>query len=211
MANINVRTNFPEVARELKKLENEVADKALRSTVNKSAAQGRTAMTRAITSEYNLKSAEVRSKLRVIRASRKGRDIKARLDGTGRLTFNIIRFVEGRVSLAQARRRARSGTLSQVHVKIRKTGGVKPLKGAFIANRGRTVFKRVPGTTMRSRQRYAGTKHAEQIAALSTIGIPRMFNARKINIPVVKKINDNFVRIFEGDVKFFTEKFNRGR
>lgn len=207
---VRIETNFHEVTAKLNKLGKDLGDKALRSTVNKGAAKGRTQMNRAITRKYVLKASEVRPKLNVTRARRSTRSIVARLAGTGRLTFNLIRFVEGRVSLAQARRRRKDGTLDVLRVKVKRSGGLKPIKGAFIANRGRTVFRRKPGTTMAGRSRYAGTKHAEQLEALSTVGIPLMFNAKDTKPLVIKQVEADLPRIFQSDAKFFLDKFNKG-
>ena len=128
-----------------------------------------------------------------------------------RRAMNIIHFVEKSVSLATARRRAKAGTLKQLHVKVKRQGGTKPLAGAFIGNKGRTVFERVPGTVMASRSKYAGSLHAEEIRPVQTIGIKQMFNARRVNSVVVQLMRDKFPEIFDREARFYTERFNRGQ
>lgn len=203
-----VRTNFAEVTAELNSLKKGLGDKALRSTVNKEAGKGRTAMTRAITKKYVLKAGDVRPKLKIGRSRRSQKAIVSSITGVGSLTFNLIRFVEKKVSLAQARIRGRKGTLNQLRVKVKRRGGLKPIPGAFIANKGRTVFRRKPGTTMAARSRYAGTKHAEQLEALRTIGIPRMFNAKDIRPVVTAKIEAGLPATFDNEARFYLRKFN---
>ena len=82
--------------------------------------------------------------------------------------------METKVTLAERRRRRKAGTLSELRFKIRRAGGQKMIEGAFIG--GRTVFRRIG-------------KDRLPIEALATIGIPQMFTAKKINLPVQAWIN----------------------
>ena len=111
------------------------------------------------------------------------------------------------VSLAQARKRAKAGDLAQLRFKIRKTGGMRMIKGAFIGNQGRTVFVRVAGTVMASRSKYTGSKYAEQIRAVSTVDVPGMFNTKRINSKVVAAMKDKFPVIFQREAAYYTSKF----
>ena len=196
---ISITTNFPEVQRKLDSMAEGIRSKALVSALNKTVDQAKTLMGREITSEYSVTAAYVRERLRVKRASyRAGQlELNAELDGSNkRRSANLIRFTEKFVSLAQARKRAKAGTLDQLRFKIRKAGGAKIIKGAFIGNGGRTVFIRT-------------TDKRLPIKALSTIDVPSMFNQRKINARVVGMIKDKFPVIFERDAAYFIAKFNQ--
>jgi len=175
---LSIETNFKDVARQLKTLQADIASKATASALNKTVAQAKTAMGREITSEFNISAADVREKLRIKRATARGGlvNIEAVLEaatknGRGR-GLNLIRFLERSTSLAQARKRGKAGTLNQLHVQIKRTGGRKALPGAFIGNKGRTVFVRVG-------------KERLPIKALTTIDVAQMFNTKRINAKVV--------------------------
>jgi hypothetical protein len=211
---ITVRHNFADVQHRLDSLQAGIRDAALASSINKTLDIAKTAMVRGITSEFNVKAGYVRERLRVIRASRKGGStfsIVGTLDGSGKRgrSANIIAFVERSTSFAQAKKRRKAGTLNQLFVKVKRAGGVKPLRNAFIGNKGRTVFERIPGTTMGSRARYSGTKHAEQIKPVQVIDVPQMFNTKRINQAVVATLRARFPLIFDRDVRFYTDRFSK--
>lgn len=210
---ISIKTNFPEVQRSLDRLQSGVREQALVSAINKTLDQAKTAMVRGITSEFNVKAAYVRERLRVIRASKKGGPftIVGTLQGGSdrKRSANIIAFVERSTSLAQAKKRKKAGTLNQLFVKIKRGSGAKPLKDAFIGNKGRTVFKRVPGTKMASRSRWSGSA-AEQIAPVQVIDVGQMFNTRRINSVVVNTMKAKFPQVFAREAAFYVNRFNRG-
>jgi Prophage minor tail protein Z (GPZ) len=201
---LEIKTNFADVQRGLDRLRSDVASKALASAVNRTIEQARTEMSREIRRDYRLSAAEVRERLRIKRASfRAGRfGIEASLTGTGKggrgRSMNVIRFVERKVTLAEARRRGKAGTLNQLRVQIKTTGGPQVIKGAFIANKGRTVFIRKG-------------KERLPIKAVQTIDVPQMFNAKRINSAVMRAIRDKFPRIAEREIAYFTARFNGGR
>lgn len=187
---LSIQTNFPQVQRRLDTLREEVANKAAARAVNKSAAQGQTAMSREIRQEFNLTAAKVKQKLFVRRASfKRGRlAIEAELyskDPSGRRrSINLINF---------GARETRSG----LTVKIRKAGGRVIASGSgFIGNKGRTAFQRV------------GEKRLP-IKPLQTIDVPQMFNTRRINAKVVKDIVAKFPGIFEREVAYALGQFKR--
>jgi cation transport regulator ChaB len=196
---ISIKTNFPEVQRKLATLHQDIRTKALASAVNKTMEQAKTQMIREITSEYNVSSAYVRERLRIRRAtfSAGAFGIEAALIGGDgkRRAANVIRFTEKVVSLAQARKRGKAGTLGELRFKIRKSGGKQLIKGAFIGNRGRTVFVRTGNARL-------------PIKAVSTIDVPQMFNQKKINARVVATINAKFPELFERESKFYISRFN---
>ena len=196
----SIKSNFPDVQRQLSALRDDVRSKVLASAINKTVEQARTQMIREITAEYNVTSSYVRDRLRIKRASFKGGALgieAALIGGDGkRRSANVIRFAEQVVTLAQARKRAKDGTLGQLRFKIRKSGGNRIIRGAFIGNKGRTVFIRTSDKRL-------------PIKAVSTIDVPSMFNQKKINARVVAMIQAKFPELFARDAKFFTDKFNK--
>ena len=205
---LSVASNFPDVARAFAGLENDIRTKAMASALNKTVDQGRTLLSREITARYVVSSAYVKQRLRVRGASARAGQLRLEAsliggDGKAR-SANVIAFVEKRTSLAQAKKRRNAGTLNQLHLKIKRGSAAKPLKGAFIGNKGRTVFERVPGTLMKD-------KHSEKIQPVQTIDVPQMFNTRRINAPVVAFIKRRFPELFEREARYYTDRFNASR
>lgn len=195
---IEISTNFPAVQSKLQALRSDIASRVTASALNRTVDQAKTQMTREITAEYNVTAAYVRQRLSVRRASfRQGTyEMRAELvggNGANRAA-NLIRFVEKSVSLAQARKRAKAGDLNQLRFQIRKTGGKKIINGAFIGNKGRTVFIRT-------------TDKRLPIKALQTIDVGQMFNQRRINARVVQLVKTKFPELFARDLKFYLGKF----
>jgi hypothetical protein len=174
-------------------------EQAQLSTLNKAAAQAKTQMQRAITSEYKVSAALVRERLIVKRATRGGSfAFTAALignpdSGGRRRSMNLIHFVEKKVTLAEARRRQRAGNQAQLRVQIKKAGGPKVIAGAFIGNQGRTVFERVG-------------KGRLPIRPVQTIGIPQMFSTKKNIGDVTAWIRANLPRIFESELRFYMSR-----
>lgn len=188
MLKISIRYDFKDVQRKLDRLAEDMQKRVIPAALNKVAAKAKTEMTRAITSEYNIQRGDVAGRLRVTRAGRKIEQWVATLDPfasrrRGR-SLNLIRFVEKKVTLAEGRRRKRAGTQDQLRFQIKKVGGKKIITGAFIANKGRTVFIREG-------------KDRLPIKALSTIDVPSMFNARRIRGRVEQRIRQELAVEFD--------------
>lgn len=198
MIRFSIKTNFPEVQRKLEALRKDIAERATVSAINKTTTQAKSQMSRAITGEFNIAASKVKESLRVVRArySFGGLSIEARLESpsTRGRSLNLINF--------DAKQTAKG-----VSVKVRKASGRKLIAGAFIANKGRTVFQR-QGGVMPSRSRYKGTKHAEQIKALQTIEVAQMFNTKRINAKVVQFIEAKLPEVMANEIRFFTSRFN---
>ena len=197
---LRIDVDFGDVQRRLGLLQDGVGTRALASAVNKTIAVARTDMQREITREFNVSAGYVRERLQIRRAvASLGRvGIVAQLKGgKGKRSANIIRFVEHAVTLAQGRKRAKAGTQSLLHVKVLRRGKSKPMKGAFIGNKGRTVFRRVGAQRL-------------PIEPVSTVDVASMFNAKRINSKVVETIRRRLPDIFEREASFYVDRFNRG-
>jgi hypothetical protein len=181
-----VKDNFPEVQRQLEELEKSVRADALVRSVNDVLAKGQTRMAREISQEFNIGSRDVKGRMQILKANYRGGVF--RIEGTLQVTnkrgrsLNLINF---------GAKQEKGG----VTVKILRTGGRKLVRGAFIANQGRTVFQRVG-------------KGRLPIKAVQTIDVPQMFNTKRINKVVLKLLEDEFPVIFERNAKFYTDRFN---
>lgn len=202
MMKLDIKHNFAAVEAQVRRMQEDIGKRALASAMNKSIEQARTQMTREIAAEFNVTAGFVRDRLRIRRASaRRGLRLEAELIGgrsDRRRSMNIIHFVEKSTSLAAARRRAKAGTLNQLHVKVKRKGGARPLKGAFIGNSGRTVFEREGRARL-------------PIKPVQVIDVAQMFNTRRINSVVVAKLVAAFPRIFENEARYFTQRFSQAK
>lgn len=198
---LTIECNFADVARQLREMNSGVAKLAAARALNRTMEQARTAMSRGIRAEFMLSAAKVNKALQINKAKVSSGmvSMEASLESSqkrGR-SLNLIHFT--------ARQAKRSGLLT---VKIKRNGPRKAIAGAFLANQGRTVFERVPGTTMGTRAKYSGSKHAQQIKPVQTVDVAQMFNTRRINSVVVKVIEDKFPEIFAREARFYIDRFN---
>lgn len=197
---INIRTNFPDVAAQLKTLQKDIGDKAMVRALNATIVQGKSEMARTISKEYRINVRDARDRLGIERARKKGAiKLEAILHATRRWRargMNLIHFVMG------ARARAK-----QLQFQIKRSGGRKSIPGAFVAtNRktgGRAVFIREDdGKYITGRKNIKGdSKHAQAIAPLTTIDVPRMFNSRRVNDVVRKVMLERFGKNFNRELR----------
>lgn len=201
-------TGIPEIQRRLRTMGSDLADRAASAALNKVGGKGKAEMNRAITDEYNIKRAEVSAKLRLSRASRN--DLVVVLDpfagGKPGRALNLIHFLDKKETVRAARKAQRAGKkgtqkiggreMPILYFKIKKNGPAKPIPGAFLGNQGRTVFIRKGNSRV-------------PIEALSTVGVPQMFNARKINARVMARINAELPVEFDRAIKMVTERFEK--
>ena len=183
---LDVRLDTSGAERMLRELAGEVREVAMARTLAKVVDQCRTAMKRAISSEFVLTQSEVQSKLftRKPRRVRGQYVLQAELYSTGkggRRSLNLIRFVEKRVTLAEGRRRAKAGTQG-LYAKVLRSGGKKLLAGAFIGNKGRTVFRRTEEGRL-------------PIEPMQVIDVPQMFNTRRINERVRERMEKQLLLV----------------
>lgn len=194
MTTISIRNNFPAVAAQLDRLGHDVGSKAVVRALNATIKQGETQMGRQISKEFRVGVGEAKKRLKVIRAAARGGTyrftaiLEATQRGRGR-SMNLIAFVsKGKVSKASAKRTGRTDLAGQLQFQIKRGGGKKSIKGAFIGNAGRTVFIRTG-------------KDRLPIKALGTIDIPQMFNTRRVNKVVKQVMIDKFPANFERELR----------
>lgn len=210
---INVDFDYSQVVRWSDGFGSKVADMAKASALNKIVDKAKTRMTREIAAEFEVQSSYVRERLQVRRASAAAQRFVmevtlAAVAPGNRRAANLIRFTEKSVTLAQARKRTAAGeggtqTLRsggqvqkalQLRFKIKRSGPKKVIEGAFIGNKGRTVFIR------------EGSKRLP-IKALQTIDIPQMFNTRRINKVVVDMIKAELPALLERELQYYLSRY----
>jgi len=194
---------FDRLRRNLDGIKRGLGDEVAVKALNKTGDKARVEMRRAITDEYNLKASEVTGQLRLARAARGKLNVVLDPFASRReRSLNLIHFLAtiqaaGRsykVRGARGVNRAQMLQLNrQLGFRIKRSGGLKTIKGAF-GNKGRTIFIR------EGKQRYP-------IKALSTIGVPGMFGARKSINRVMAKIKVELPVEMDRAVKFLVAKF----
>ena len=196
---------FDRLKRNLDGIKRGLGDEVETKALNKTGDKARVEMRRAITDEYNLKASEVTGRLRLMRAAR-GK-LSVVLDPfasfrRGR-SLNLIHFLTaiqaaGKAFKVRGARGVNKGQMLQLNrqlgFRIKRAGGLKTITGAFVANKGRTVFIR------EGKARYP-------IKALSTIDVPGMFGARKSINRVMAKIRTELPIEMDRAVKFLLAKF----
>ena len=202
MNTITVRNNFPEIAARLNSLPEQVGNKAMVRALNQTMTQGKTEMARRISSEYRITVGKAKERLDIDRASARGGVLRFRAvlsagnRGKGR-SMNLISYLtKGKVSKAAARRSGKAGLAGQLQFQIKRGGGRKAIPGAFVGNSGRTVFIRQGKARL-------------PIRALSTIDVPQMFNARRINAAVRAVILEKLQGNFNREVRVIMEGFRK--
>ena len=157
-----------EVDRQLARLRGAELQKALYMAMNKTGAKAQTQADRMIRERFNISRDQVRGSFVFTRAKQgtTGAEAVLRIFGSptkvGR-SMNMVRFLERSVTLAEARKR-----VNKLRFKIlRRGGGLKTIDGAFLGNKGRTVFERT-GAARRP------------IEPVQVIGVSQMFNTRTI-------------------------------
>lgn len=182
--------NVDGVAQKLRSLPRVVQDKAIAAALNKTADKARAEMTREITATYAIKAAEVRNSvsIRRARASAAGLEVVLNVFGSAKKrgrSLNLIHFLQAVQGAGRALKtrgsKLKKKDLSvigrQLGFLIRRDGGVKTIPGAFVGNRGRTIFRRIGKSRL-------------PIEPVQVIGVSQMFRSRVIFNRVVKKIND---------------------
>jgi len=171
------------VQKKLASLSAAQASGAISMAINKTTAKAKAEINRAITQRYQIARAEVANSVAINAASKSKPRAVISIFGSpkkrGR-SLNMIHFTERKVTLAQGRKRAKDGTQNQLRFNIIKGGGQKTIPGAFIGNKGRTIFQRVGKSRL-------------PIKPVQVIGVGQMFNFRPITERVIKRINDEFL------------------
>ena len=196
MITINIRDNFPEVRKALRKLPEQIGNKAMVRSLNATITQGRTDMARAISKEFRIKVGEAKDRLTVKKARATKQSIKFEaelqatrsggLHGNDARGMNLIHFV------TKTPTRSKKGKLSQLKFQIKRVGGPKIIMGAFIATSRKTGGTAVFVRTGKGRM---------PIETKTTIDIPQMFNTKRLNQAVRASLLKRFEKNFERELR----------
>jgi hypothetical protein len=178
-----VQKNLARISDELKR------GKAIGAALNKTGQKAKAEVNRAIVQRYAIKAGEVRNSVYLRSARAKANDLQAVIEIFGSpskrgRSMNLVRFLAavqaaGRAHKtrgARGNRKALAALGAQLGFQITRSGGLKQIEGAFLGNKGRTVFQRTgPGRL--------------PIAPVQVIGVSQMFSSRAIRTRVMAKIN----------------------
>lgn len=179
--------NVADVKNRLAQQAQGIRDKAIGPAINKVAEKARAEINRAIPQEFAVKASEVRNAI-TLRKARAG-NLEARIEIFGSTrkrgrSLNLIHFLAAvqaagqsvNVRGSRASKRSLSGLGGQLGFLIKRAGGLKKLEGAFVGNKGRTIFRRTGSARL-------------PIEPLQVIGFSQMFSSRRISSRILAKIN----------------------
>lgn len=182
-------------------------DKAMSAALNKTVAKANTEVKRAVTAEFNISSGDVAAALQIRRANSGNLQATLQIFGSRRKrgrSLNVVHFLEKSITMAEAKRRSKKGQLYGIGrggrllpvlgFKFKKGGGTKQIEGAFLANKGRTVFVRT------------GDKRLP-IKPVQMIGVSQMFSAERIKQRVMDRIDRDLVVEMDRAVKMVLARF----
>lgn len=198
---VDVRNGWADLGKQIDALSDTVRNKVVPRTLNKVVEGARGQMATTISATYNITKREANQNLRTDKASAKAGKffMEARVYAPSRKKgrgFNVVRFIQGR-RIVGGRGKA------QLRLQIIRGKGTM-IKGAFLANDGKTVFVRTgEGKREMTKGRYAG-KMREPIEAKTTVDIPQMFNARRVTREVIAYMNRRAPVVFVQELKFAT-------
>ena len=179
-----------EVTAKLAAIPSNLRDQAMAAAINKTAEKARAEVNRAVRDEFVLTAEEVRNSLVLRRASRKSATtLEATINIFGSKSkrgrsLNMIHFLAA-IQAAGGAMKTRGAKATKMKLKalgaqlgfaIRRGGGLKTIPGAFLGNKGRTIFHRVGKIRL-------------PIEPLQVIGVSQMFNSERIRHRVMAKID----------------------
>jgi hypothetical protein len=193
-----------QVQRKLAGIQRGMRVKVLQPAINKVADKARAEINRAIPQEYNVKAGEVRNAIDVRKARSGNLEAVISVFGSksrrGR-SMNMIHFLAAVQAVGQAIKvRGAKGKKSdlaalqkQLGFLIKKGGGLKKIEGAFIGNKGRTIFRRTGKARL-------------PIEPLQVIGFSQMFSSRRISQRVMQKIAQDMPVEIDRALKMLMER-----
>ncbi len=188
----------------------ELKDRAVAAALNRTAEKARTEIDRAVRDEYVISSDRVRSSIALRQASAARGTLTAEVQIFGSpskrgRSMNVIAFMEKKVSLAEARRRGKrnelfvqsKGRLLPILRFVFKRGsGSKVIEGAFVGNKGRTIFRRVGKARL-------------PIEPIRVIDVGQMFRSKKVSRRVLDRVNRDLPIEMDRAVKSVIARFGR--
>lgn len=172
--------------RDMSGISKDIERQVVQPAINKVADKARAEINRAIPQEYAVKASEVRNAVDLRRA-RQG-DLRAVISifGSARKrgrSLNMIHFLAAIQAAGRAVKTRGSkvkkadlkAIAKQLGFQIRRDGGLKKIDGAFLGNKGRTIFRRTGAARL-------------PIEPMQVIGFSQMFSSQKISKRVMDKV-----------------------
>lgn len=165
--------------------------KVIGPAINKVAEKARAEIARAIPETYAVKPAEVRSSIRLSKARSGSLQATIEIFGSARKvgrSLNLIHFLAAaqiagkavKVRGARANKKQLAALQNQLGFLIKRGGGLKTIPGAFVGNKGRTIFIRTGKARL-------------PIEPVQVIGFSQMFASNRIRDRILAKINADLV------------------
>lgn len=185
---LDVSLDYKQVQRMFRDIPGNIVPRATASALNKSAGRAETVAVRKLSEATGLKQKDVRSYMAKVRATRT--KLIATISATGR-HLNLIRF---------GARKVKAG-ISAAPWKKRRI-----FKGAFIGNKGRTVFVRDKKLGyMPSRK--GQTKHSEKIKPVWGPSVPTEFVRKKVDESMRDIAAQVFPKLFRHEMNWRLRKY----
>jgi len=180
----------------LASLKPDIANRAIRKTINDLMTRSSNAAKRRVRERYNIKVKQLNRYIKVRKAS--GHNLEARISVMSRdmSLFNFISKSSISSSITVKKRRGRQ----PVKIKVLKQGGTHALRHAFVmigksGNIG--IFERVVGVK--------SSTGKDKIRRLNTTGPAKMFD--KVGVPEMQKyVDENMGRIFKQNFDYYLGK-----
>ncbi len=195
---------FEQVQRKLAGMQRDMRAKVLQPAINKVADKARAEINRAIPQEFNVKASEVRNAVDVRKARSGSLEAVLTIFGSAKKrgrSLNLIHFLAAvqaagkaiKVRGGKGKKSELSALQRQLGFLIKKGGGLKKIEGAFVGNKGRTIFIREGKSRL-------------PIKPLQVIGFSQMFNTKRINRRVMDKINQELPVEVDRAIKLMLER-----
>ena len=201
---ISIRNNFPKVAAALDRVAKDAGNKAMVRALNATVKQGKTAMARQIVKEFRVTTTQAKDRLMIDYARSKGGVKFSAMLYSDKYPLglyqreksfrgmNLIAFVTNMPT------RNKKGKLGELKFQIKRTGGRKSIKGAFVATNRKTGGEAVFIRKGRSRM---------PIKTVTTIGIPQMFNTKRVNSVIRTVMQQRFDINFQRELRAVLKGF----
>ena len=177
---IDVKVDIKEVTRELNRLQRSVIPAATKAALNKTASQVSTVAKRDIAKTVGLPQKTIAPSFKVFKSSIQS--LRATVEASGK-ALNLIRF-----KAKQTRR----------GVTAKAWGKRKLYPGTFIANQGRTVFKRSSVGGHRVKRLPIEPVHGPSV--------PREFIRARVQRAMQQVVSTKFPKIFRDQIKYKLSK-----
>ena len=199
--NYNLETDIRKAQKGLDDLGRKVFPAALAAAINKTERFARIAASKEIRKEYNIKAADVKKTISFKRASKNRLRAEFASKGT-------------RISLAKFGARQ---TKKGVTVKVKKTGGRKLIKAAFLSTMPsghKGVFHRMKDWKKKEisgKKSRTGSKvyHGLRIVERTTVSVSQMLKSAKVRSVIRRTIRDRFPEQLANQIKFRVGRLKR--